>query len=323
MSVVLESEPLVVANPVRPSLDRDLVKQLKEETAILQYSESRFGTYAALNQEQVTKAAKQFNASPSYVRGKKKLVDSKDPVYAAVTNVLSRAKRYWMAVTVPFPERGRRLIRRARIEQFKEQMESLRAELEAAKTELAQHCEALIAASKQELQDLFNENDYPRDIAASFDFEWGLCSGDPPEYLKQLNPELYAQQQQRIAAKFQESLELTEQAMASELGNLLQELADKLTGISDGKQKQLGDRAIGPMLSFFERFKEFNIGSNAELDKVVEQAKQMISGVVPNDLRRDVTKRQVLKSGLEEIKGKLTGLLVDRPRRSFDRESLE
>lgn len=231
--------------------------------------------------------------------------------------MLARAEAYWRSVTVPFPEYGRRLIRKSRLEAFKEQMDKFQDDLKDAKSQLGAYYEELKASAKEYLGTLWNEDDYPQDITCRFAFDWELCNGDPPEYLKVLNPELYEIQKQRIAAKFEEALALTEQGMAEELGELVQGLADKMVSSEDGKPKRISDKAVGGFLQFFERFKEFNVGSNAELDRLVEQAKSLVLGVTPNELRKNLDKRAVLKEGLDQIREQLSAVLVDRPRRAI------
>ena len=62
--------------------------------------------------------------------------------------------------------------------------------------------------------------DYPQEIRGLFAVAWDFLSVEPPDYLLQLSPELYAQEQQRVAQRFEEAVRLAEQAFVSEFAIL-------------------------------------------------------------------------------------------------------
>jgi hypothetical protein len=75
------------------------------------------------------------------------------------------------------------------------------------------------------------------------------------------------------------------QAFATELQRLTAHLAERLTGLHDGQPKVFRDSAVENLREFFERFRRLNIRSSPELDALVEQAQQTISGIEPQTLR--------------------------------------
>ena len=125
----------------------------------------------------------------------------------------------------------------------------------------------LRTAAQQRLGRLFNLSDYPASLSGLFAVEWNFPSIEPPDYLRQLNPELYEQECRRVSARFDEALQLAEQAFLAELSQLVTHLSDRLSGTEDGKPKVFRDSAIANLNEFFERFKHLNIGSNDELDQ--------------------------------------------------------
>jgi hypothetical protein len=68
---------------------------------------------------------------------------------------------------------------------------------------------------------------------------------------------------------------------------------------------------------FFERFRLLNIGSNEQLDELVEQCQQIIQGIEPQQLREKSDLRQHVATKLSAVGSILDGLLVDRPRRNI------
>jgi len=173
----------------------------------------------------------------------------------------------------------------------------------------------------QAVGDLFNAADYPPSLQAEFAVTWEFPSVEPPPYLAQLNPRLYEQECQRVKARFDEAVELAEQAFVDELAQLVSHLADRLAGSDDGKPKVFRDTAVEHLSEFFQRFRRLNIGSNAQLDDLVGQAQQIVRGVQPQQLRDNTSLRQRVVTQLTGVQATLDGLLVDRPRRSILRPS--
>ena len=54
-----------------------------------------------------------------------------------------------------------------------------------------------------------------------------------------------------------------------ELSRLVGHLSERLAGAEDGRPKVFRDSAVGNLREFFERFKALNVGSSAELDRLV------------------------------------------------------
>lgn len=144
---------------------------------------------------------------------------------------------------------------------------------------------------------------------------WEFPNVEPPDYLRQLSPEIYQQECQRVRQRFDEAVQLAEQAFVEELSSLVSHLSERLSGSDDGKPKVFRDSALGNLREFFERFQRLNIASNSEIDDLVLRAQSIVSGVQPNALRTSDSLRQQVVSQLSGVQSVLDGLMVDRPRR--------
>jgi hypothetical protein len=237
-----------------------------------------------------------------------------------VTGVKTRAVSYFKGVSLPFPEPGLRLIRQDDLDTVDRQMATFKAELEDAVEELDQHFDELKSAARDRLGNLYNESDYPGTLIGLFDMAWDFPSVEPPNYLRQLSPELYQQECQRIEARFNEAVQLAEDAFTEELTKLVEHLSERLTGQQDSKPKVFRDTAITNLTEFFERFRRLNIRSNEELDELVEQAQGIVRGVQPQQLRENLDLRSNIARQLESVQNSLDDLLVNRPRRNILRK---
>jgi hypothetical protein len=181
--------------------------------------------------------------------------------------------------------------------------------------------EELKQTARRRLGHLYNEADYPASLTGLFALDWDFPSVEPPDYLRQLHPALYQQECQRVRARFDEAVQLAEEAFLGELAQLVSHLCERLAGTDDGKPKRFRDSSVTNLTEFFARFRDLNIGSSADLDRLVEQAQQVVRGVQPQSLRDDQALRRQIASELSGVQSVIDGLLVDRPRRNVLRPS--
>ena len=164
---------------------------------------------------------------------------------------------------------------------------------------------------------IFNPADYPQSLRGLFAASWDFPSIEPPSYLQQLSPQLYEQECQRVQARFDEAMQLAEQAFTDELAKLVSHLTEPLGGQEDGEPKIFRDSAVENLTEFFERFRHLNVRSNEQLDGLVAQAQRTIHGVEPQELRDSANLRQHVATQLAGVQATLDGILVDRPRRNI------
>ena len=249
----------------------------------------------------------------------KKLLDTKHPRFKAVTSVRNRARSYWTSISLPYPEPAIRLVRQDALETFQHQMIEFRQELDEAVARLDEQYAGLKSAAQQRLGSLYNGADYPASLAGLFEVSWDYPSVEPPSYLQQLNPELYEQECRRVQARFDEAVQMAEQAFVEELSQLVSHLTERLGGHEDGQPKIFRDTAVGNLREFFDRFRSLNVRSSDQLDALVSQCQQVVLGVEPQALRDNGGLRQQVATQLSGVQSVLDGLLVDRPRRRIIR----
>jgi hypothetical protein len=274
-----------------------------------------FGISKTLSPHQKAQAAESFGAEGSFLNAGKRLLDTRHPRFRAVTAVKSRTQAYWRSVSLPFPEHGIRLIRQDSIDEFQQQLARFQGQLREAVESLEEEYVELKRSARRRLGELFNEQDYPSSLLGLFDVSWEFPSVEPPQHLRELNPELYEEQCRRVAARFEEAVQLAEQAFTEELASLVSHLTERLSGHDDGKPKVFRDSAIGNLREFFDRFHSLNVRSNDQVEELVRQCQATVGGVQPQNLRDDQSLRRRVATELSGVQSVLDGLLVDRPRR--------
>ena len=292
-------------------------ERLRGTTAAIRLSFTWFGTRKTLTPEQKAQAADTFGAEGDFLSAGKKLIDTKHPAFKAVTGVRGRIISYWRGISLPYPEPGIRLIRQDDVDPVNVHLTTLKADLQEAVGNLDLHFGALKSAARERLGSLYNPADYPASLRELFDVTWDFPPVEPPAYLQRLSPELYEQECRRVAAQFDEAIQLAEQAFLDELGRLVSHLSERLSGTEDGKPKIFRDSVVENLTEFFERFRRLNIRSNQQLDDIVSQAQRIVRGVEPQQLRDNENLRQRVTSQLSGVQSVVDGLLVDRPRRNI------
>nr|WP_246151722.1 hypothetical protein [Rubripirellula reticaptiva] len=296
-------------------------ERLQSETTAVRLKIHWPGSRKTLSQDQTRQAAGTFDADIRSVSASKKLLDTAHPAFRAATAVRKQAADYWKNHTLPYVEPGIRLIRRSDVAAFEVHMTTVRAELAEAVEQLESHYGELIDGARERLGDLFDAGDYTDDFREQFGIEWDYPSCDPPEYLLRVSPQLYYSECARVQTRFDEAVQLAEQAFADELGQLVSHLAERLGGQNDGTAKVFRDSAVTNLLEFFDRFQHLNIRSDEGLDRLVADARRVLSGVAPQELRERPGIRQHVADQLTRVEASLDSWMTDRPRRSILRRT--
>ena len=253
--------------------------------------------------------------------------DDKHPAYQALVAIKGRIREAWEAATNDWVEDGKRLIRYDRIESFERTMQGLRAELDAARTAFAGVFPELVEQARADNGDGFDPSKYPSTVEGLYTFELDYPSLDPPEWLRNVNPTLYAEQSARVAARFDATVSLIEEGFASTLFELLDHLQTKLAGLDDGTAKRLHEDTIDNLTEFFQTFRRLNVHSSQELDRLVAQAEEVLSGrnlmgsepITRDALRDNQHLRADVRTRLSAVSASLEGMMTEMPRRVLNR----
>ena len=309
MSTLL-AEPIVRPSPP-PS------QRLRSTTAAARVSLRWLDTRKTSTTDQKALAADACRVAGGLLSAGKKLLATKHRAFKGVTTIKGRILSYWKRMSLPYPEPGIRLIHRDEVDVFDARMHKFEVELEEAVWRLDEHYTELKSAARQRQGRLYNPGDYPESLGGLFQVSWNFPSIEPAGYLQELHPDLYRQECARVADCFRQAVSLAEQAFLEELQPLVARLSERLTSQSDGKPAAFRDSAVTNLTEFCERFQRLNVGSNEDLDRLVERCQGMIRGVEPQLLRDNQGLRQQVIAELGQAQSVLDTLWVDRSRRNI------
>jgi hypothetical protein len=198
-------------------------------------------------------------------------------------------------------------------------MLKFRAQLEEAVGKLEDHYDELRAAARRRLGELYCPHDYPPSLKGWFAVDWDFPSVEPPGYLLQLHPDIYEQEKNRVAQRFQEAVQLAEQAFLDEFARLVAHLTERLGEGADGQPKVFRDSAITRLVEFFGRFRELNVRSSEDLEELVSRTQRIVRGVAPQALRDNDSLRQSIARQLGQVQAAMEPMMMEVPRRRIIR----
>lgn len=295
--------------------------RLRSSMAAIRIVFTWLGTRRTLTSDQKTQAASAFGAEQTAITASKRLLDPRHPALRSVNRIRGRVTKYWKDNSLPFPEPGIRLIRHEDILVFDQTLNDFRLELNDAVQDLEEHYHEMREAARTRLGSLYNASDYPITLIGAFGIEHSFPAVEAPNYLRQLNPEVYEQECQRVHAQFNEAVSMAEQMFCDQLAGVVDHLVERMTGTDDGRPKTFRDSTIDNLNEFFDRFRQLNIGGSEELEALVQRAQSIVQGVEPQQLRDNESLRQHVATQMSTVQASLDGLLVDRPRRRILRRS--
>jgi hypothetical protein len=294
-------------------------QRLRRLAAAVRVHFTWWGVHRTLTAQQKEEVGLAHAADARFLTAGKKLVDVRHEAFRRLTSIKNRVTNYWRGLTLPFTEPGVRLLRQCDVEGFVRTMEESRQELVQAEADLNAAYPELRADARQRLGRLYNPADYPPEVRGLFGVEWDFPAVEPPSYLMRIAPEVYRQEQERVARRFEEAVRLAEQAFVAEFARLVSHLTERLGCDETGQRRVFRDSVVVNLTDFFDRFRQLNVNSHEELDRLVERAQQVVRGVRPQDLRDDEGLRRHVAAEMASVQARLEGMIVERPRRHIIR----
>jgi len=287
-------------------------KDLFQKACLIQISSSIWMGSRMLEQGLMEKIGQS-----EWLKGQKCLVNPEllGPVKTAVHQARNTVQKH----TLPFPITSIYLIPKDLLGVVDKALEGFKERFWTKVNDFVDQYDLAREEARTVLGDLFNEADYPEDISTKFKFEWRFLTLDLPKKSKILTPEIYQREKEKFEQLMIETRDMATEALASELGDIVQNLIDRLNGNGNGKgkAKAINSSMLNRMRDFTEAFNTKNVFDDDKLTSVVDQANSVLAGISPYGLKyNDVMKQRIVNS-MGDIKDTVDNILVDLPRRKI------
>ena len=131
-----------------------------------------------------------------------------------------------------------------------------------------------------------------------------------PTGLEKIRADIFEREQEKAAAQWTAVLEESRNVLRAEMAELVDHMVERLEPGPDGKGKRFNSSLVENLDEFLTVFSKRNIADDAALQEVVEQARKALAGVTPKQLRESRSVREATRARFEEVKAKLSRLVV-------------
>lgn len=270
--------------------------------------------------EEVVEQDVDCDTDKSMIKVSKKILEC--PEYSEIKALIADMRAYLRRKSLP----GAKFIRGGVYAIPLNMVEAVDKRLEDYKVKFAERVKAFLKAYDGAVQDamkrlkvLQDVADYPdvKKVKASFWLRHEYITMGPPGQLKTISAAIWEREKAKAAAQMREAAADVQDAMRGLFKGMVEHMADSLGKTPDGKKKVFKTSSIDKLKEFMDDFASKNITGDAELAKLVGNARSLLNGVAPEALRKDESLREATGAKLAEIKDKMNKLLTDAPKRKI------
>ena len=164
----------------------------------------------------------------------------------------------------------------------------------------------------------FNDSDYPEFslIRAKYRVEGRYLSFNVPQALEKINAEIFQRESEKFRVFFADTAQETRDAARIAFKGLVENLFAQLGNDDSGKPKRFYGSNLVKLREFVEMFLAGgNLTNDDDLKRFVTMARDLLSGVDPEQVRNDKGLRSTLESGINKIKEEASELVGTQQRK--------
>ena len=233
-----------------------------------------------------THVAVHHDASTSAGRYNKRLLP-KD-AFAALTATVSKARCAHYEQTLPWDDKGARLLTVANYERYTELMDGLCERMVRERSRFIEDYEGNIDRARLDLGRLFRIEDYPPTAALRGKFAIAYRIAPVPD-AEHFMAKLASDDTERVKHDIERQIE---ERLGDAVGDLYRRLSEAVERVSErlreddnGKPLVFRDSMIGNLRDLVDIVPRLNIFGDGELARLCEQVKDKIASVEPDALR--------------------------------------
>lgn len=291
-------------------------QNLDDKSVLLVVEFHKLGNSRKVNPNQI-----EVDADKSMLHVNKSLLDS--PEYDAIKKHDGQTRQWLMTRALPslFKE-GVYRVPNTLVAEVDDYLGRRRTQRDQLVVTFSKAYEERVAEALTRLNGLGNIKDYlsTEQATSRFGLRWSYMTFATPDSLKNLKAGLFEREKAKIEKLVAEATDEIKSVLRLQMSELVKRMIRQLTPSEDGKRKKIYDSLAGNVEDFLSTFNARNIADDAELKKLVDQARKVMldNGVDAEGLRNDDYVRTVVKDGFDTINKQLDQMIIDKPERKFD-----
>ena len=252
------------------------------------------------------------DASTSAGRYNKRLLPKS--ALAPLNAVMSEARTRHYSNSLPWDDKGSRLLTVANYEKYTEVMDGLRERLVRQRARFIEDYDHYVEQARIDLGKLFRIEDYPSkdELRDRFSIQYRITAvPDADHFIASLASEDTEQVKRDIERHIEEQLHSAVGDLYRRLAEAVERVSERLDEDGDGKPLVFRDTMISNIRDLVDVVPRLNIFGDQRLAHLCEQVKDRIAGVEPDSLRPsrtfDPAARDRVKRDADSLMEQLAG----------------
>jgi hypothetical protein len=211
------------------------------------------------------------------------------------------------------------------IQEMDTAISSAQSDVDTLLNEFGPRYPEMIEAAKLKLGPHFNSNDYPpfNVLRAQWRIDAQYRSLNVPAVLQKVSRELFKREAAKCKAQWADTAQEVRDALRVGFTRLVSEFSDKLGNDPEtGKPRVFQKGRLEKLRDFLITFEVRDLTGDAELASLASQARQLMEGADPQQLRKDGALRSTLEEGFKKIAEEAGKMVVVRERILADEDEL-
>ena len=234
--------------------------------------------------------------------------------FAALTATMSEARTKHYANSLPWDDKGARLLTVANYEHYTELMDGFRERVVRQRARFIEDYDDYVDQARLDLGKLFRIEDYPskEDLQGKFAIRYRITPvPDADHFIAQLASDDTERVKRDIESHIEEQLHGAVGDLYRRFGEAIERVSERLREGDDGKPLVFRDTMISNIRDLVDVVPRLNIFGDEALAQLCAQVKEKIASVEPDALRRSktfdpVARAQVIsgrRHAREEVRG--------------------
>ena len=222
----------------------------------------------------------------------------------AITKFQARARSEHYRLTLPWNDRGARLLPTISLLDYKKVMNQYQAEFDRLVDAFLVKYSTLVAAAAFQLGTLFDRKEYPDAVQVAGRFRMDLAFVPLPtsgDFRLDVESEVQRELMEQYDRRLEEQLASATKDSWTRLYDALQRLSDRLAVDEKGKRKIFHDTIVTGAVELCELLTAMNVTQDPQLESARRKLQEVLLGVTPKELREEDGTRVLTKQKVDEI----------------------
>ena len=222
----------------------------------------------------------------------------------AITKFQARARSEHYRLTMPWNDRGARLLPTVSLLDYKQVMNRYQLEFDRLVAAFLDKYATLVAAAAFQLGTLFDRKEYPDVAQVARRFRMDIAFVPLPtsgDFRLDVESEVQRELMEQYDRRLEEQLASATKDSWTRLFEALSRLSDRLTVSEDGKKKIFHDTIVTGAVELCELLTAMNVTQDPQLESARRQLQEVLLGVTPKELRDEDGTRVLTKQKVDQI----------------------